>query len=279
MTTEQEKYQRYLCSREWNVLREQVRFRSGGRCERCYLAEMTAVHHLTYERKYHEDLADLQAICGECHEFVHAKGGVVFRPTGKNIYLAGKVSRNDWRHALVPGLDTRNAVGEPPDWSVIPNTLHWTADNQVVYGFGYSGPFFMNSEHGLSHGDGTHGFGTSGYTADLPYPYDKTTSQHHGYRLREFTRAHCLDAIRESSGIFAWIDDVTAFGTLVELGFATAHRFECHIVIGFPREFTQIDDFWFAQECSRAVIQCADVSEFINQAMQSLFNWTIRPSL
>jgi hypothetical protein len=34
---------------------------------------MDHVHHLTYERKYHERLDDLQAICQSCHEYIHAK--------------------------------------------------------------------------------------------------------------------------------------------------------------------------------------------------------------
>lgn len=32
---DREKYAAYLCSREWNVLKEAVKERSGGKCERC----------------------------------------------------------------------------------------------------------------------------------------------------------------------------------------------------------------------------------------------------
>lgn len=71
-----QKYNAYLCSREWAVLKEQVRKRSGGKCERCKKNEMDACHHLTYERKYKEKLEDLQAICTPCHEFTHSKSDV-----------------------------------------------------------------------------------------------------------------------------------------------------------------------------------------------------------
>lgn len=66
-------YQRYLASREWALLKEQVRARSGGKCERCEENEYEQTHHLTYERVGHERLADLQALCAGCHLFISAK--------------------------------------------------------------------------------------------------------------------------------------------------------------------------------------------------------------
>lgn len=68
-----EKRNLYYCSREWGVLREAVRQRSGGVCERCNKNPMDACHHLTYERLYCEQLEDLQAICEGCHQFLHGK--------------------------------------------------------------------------------------------------------------------------------------------------------------------------------------------------------------
>lgn len=68
-----EKYQLYLCSREWSVLREAVRKRADGICERCHKNPMHSCHHLTYARVYRERLDDLQAICDGCHAFTHGK--------------------------------------------------------------------------------------------------------------------------------------------------------------------------------------------------------------
>lgn len=79
-----EKYSRYLCSREWNVLKEQVRERSGGICERCKIHPMSATHHLTYERKYKELVEDLQAICQGCHDFTHGKSN--FDPANRHPF-------------------------------------------------------------------------------------------------------------------------------------------------------------------------------------------------
>jgi len=62
-------YQAYLASREWALLKRQVRERSGGKCERCG-ADQEATHHLTYERIGEERLEDLQAVCNACHEYL-----------------------------------------------------------------------------------------------------------------------------------------------------------------------------------------------------------------
>lgn len=70
---DRERYQAYLCSREWSLLKEQVHERAQGLCERCFTRPIDAVHHKTYARKYSESLSDLQGLCDGCHKFVHAK--------------------------------------------------------------------------------------------------------------------------------------------------------------------------------------------------------------
>lgn len=69
-------YQRYLASREWALLKEQVRKRSGDICERCLMAPYQETHHLTYARIGHEDLADLLAVCKPCHQFLSGKSDI-----------------------------------------------------------------------------------------------------------------------------------------------------------------------------------------------------------
>jgi hypothetical protein len=73
---DREKYKAYLCSREWALLRNAVRARCGGKCERCGVNEMECVHHLTYARKYDERIDDLAGWCNACHEFTHGKTDV-----------------------------------------------------------------------------------------------------------------------------------------------------------------------------------------------------------
>lgn len=69
---DKEKYNKYLASREWSVKKQAVMKRAKGYCERCLVNEAVMVHHLTYIRKYHELLTDLQAICEPCHRWIHA---------------------------------------------------------------------------------------------------------------------------------------------------------------------------------------------------------------
>lgn len=66
-------YQAYLASREWSLLRERVRERSGNRCEHCCHARQQSVHHLTYKNLGNEDLHELLAVCEPCHEFLSGK--------------------------------------------------------------------------------------------------------------------------------------------------------------------------------------------------------------
>lgn len=66
-------YQRYLAGREWAVLREQIRERSGGACERCTTGRHEQTHHVTYERLGTERLEDLLGVCEPCHLFLSGK--------------------------------------------------------------------------------------------------------------------------------------------------------------------------------------------------------------
>lgn len=70
--TKEERF-RYYASREWAVLKEAVKKRSGGKCERCLLFDHDQTHHLTYERFGTEKLEDLQGVCGPCHDFMSGK--------------------------------------------------------------------------------------------------------------------------------------------------------------------------------------------------------------
>jgi hypothetical protein len=66
-------YLKYLGSKEWKARRQQVIVRCDGRCERCGELPAYEVHHLTYERVFHELPEDLQGLCEFCHDFVHGK--------------------------------------------------------------------------------------------------------------------------------------------------------------------------------------------------------------
>jgi hypothetical protein len=125
---EKEKYAAYLCSREWSERKEAVRKRSGGKCERCLKNHATAVHHLTYIRKYAELLTDLQSICQGCHDFIHGKSDSdPKRRTRYTKRLAQWNLRNEWSILRCPECDDFIAASEAPEVSECDDDIVRTA--------------------------------------------------------------------------------------------------------------------------------------------------------
>ncbi len=66
-------YHKYLASREWALLKEQVKDRAKNKCERCKNGACEVTHHITYERIGRECLEDLLGLCQECHKYLSGK--------------------------------------------------------------------------------------------------------------------------------------------------------------------------------------------------------------
>jgi len=60
-------YIAHINSPEWKATRRAVLARAGGRCEHCGEAGPLDVHHKDYHTLGHERLADLVALCPDCH--------------------------------------------------------------------------------------------------------------------------------------------------------------------------------------------------------------------
>lgn len=65
-------YSEYLMSRWWQNRRRQKIKSVGDKCERCGADLGLQVHHLSYDRLWGEKNADLEVLCGDCHEHEHA---------------------------------------------------------------------------------------------------------------------------------------------------------------------------------------------------------------
>jgi hypothetical protein len=65
----------------------------------------------------------------------------------------------------------------------------------------------------------------------------------------------CLAGIRDADIVFAWIDDLSCYGTLVEIGIAWSAR--KYVFLGFDNAFDS-EDFWFAQQLANDY--CGSVS-------------------
>lgn len=155
------------------------------------------------------------------------------------VYLAGKISKGDWRQGVVSGLDGYGdqASGDSP-WPVLKSAICGEHD--------YTGPYFIGCDHGCFHGADTHGVGAYGGLLEAT-GVDQAPGAHCSGipSQRKDVRANCMKAIAESDVVFAWLDSLDAFGTLVEIG--AAHALNKTIIIAGPAVY---HDLWFAYECA-----------------------------
>jgi len=122
-----------------------------------------------------------------------------------NVYLAGKIGKNDWRHKLVPGL--RSAVDS---YSTDLDDLHIATT--IAPGLSYVGPYFASCDHGCYHTPSTrHALG-----GNEPYGYPQCGDRDH---TRTEIAATCIEQIGRADVIIAVVND-DAHGTLVEIGYA-----------------------------------------------------------
>jgi len=137
---------------------------------------------------------------------------------GRKIYLAGKIRpdikyQRDWRLGLVCGLEEaqedRLVRGMP--WPFLP---------RAIFGrFDYVGPFFTDLSDDTFSGHGSY----------LAYPHAVNTAHLPEWKhaadtpiIRASVVQRCLQAIASADLVFAWIDDLSCYGTLFELGYAKA---------------------------------------------------------
>lgn len=244
-TSEQERYQLYLCSREWAERRRRVMARCGGVCERCRGGAASHVHHLTYIRKYAERPEDLQATCEPCHEFIHGKCDRdplsqvpprLFDRTIKSVYLAGKITGDPWRRQILH--ESLYSVSSWEDGWFRPKAVKVPTTGYLL---DYRGPFWIDVGYGhgeLIDNDGDHAFGSR-------------IQEHKGYRCetnRFVVRQRSFFGVVESDLVFAWIDGLDCYGTLAEIAFAYAEEMRTGkgpvIVIAHPPDFDP-SDVWF----------------------------------
>jgi hypothetical protein len=157
------------------------------------------------------------------------------------FYFVGKIKHTGWRHKI---LDLRNT--DYP-WDAYISGASPRIDHGIAPGLRYGGPFTVACDHGCYHGPNTHGAGVNRSTcesgmcdANLPCKYQSFATQ---------IVANWLHSIASVDIVFAWIDDLTAYGSLAELGFA--HAFGKQIWLAWPNE---LPDLWFINELASQVL-------------------------
>lgn len=256
-----EKYQLYLASREWAVLKEAVRKRSGGQCERCRNAPGEQTHHQTYERIYQERLEDLLHVCPPCHEFLsgrRSRDPVLDVPPRlldiaiRNVYLAGKITRTTWRDQIVErgwSFENHSALDFQPDrgeWLTIVDCLPIPDGRRLSL----RGPYWRDTFGMGGHGDISREHG--------PHSFFRPDDWHKGYPFGSLVD-QITKAIIGSDLFFAWIDSNDCFGTLVEVGFASrvGHLDDIVLVVATPEEFEHSSELWLALQIADLHV-CAD---------------------
>lgn len=134
------------------------------------------------------------------------------------IYLAGKISGDNWRSQIIPNYDAICS-------SVLRNYKtgkSWPVTREVLPGgHDFTGPYSV----GYSYCD-THGAG-----------------KHLGEKMAEDIVKLCQQAIKSSDLVFAWITSTDVYATLFEIGIAVGIGIP--VVLGSPKIF---DDMWFIYE-------------------------------
>ena len=172
------------------------------------------------------------------------------------IYLAGKISDNDWRNGIIK---TRG---------IYPSDESKTTNGDV-----YTGPYFISCDHGCYHGDSTHGLLDNGFCgsgdsraieSEMCYKFDVCDDHGGHYGISETKTKNtipklCLSWIDDCDVLFAWIETKDSFGTLAEIGYAYGKGKEIwigysnKIVMGYadrPTVFSLVHKPAHNNECS-----------------------------
>lgn len=129
------------------------------------------------------------------------------------IYFAGSVSAGGgYREILFHGR-------------VMSEEYHFVATmKNTTLNIVYGGPTAIGCDHGCYHGAATHGSGEGCSCSDSPGNIMSSLG-------RNFLVNRCLDQIRTSDGVFAYIQSLDCFGTLAEIGYASAYKKPIQIII------------------------------------------------
>ncbi|MER5424086.1 DUF559 domain-containing protein [Streptosporangium roseum] len=180
-----------------------------------------------------------------------------------SIYLAGKIGKNDWRATATNGYRSPDIGDAYDDLLAGRRPGPWPILTKAVLGvFDYAGPYFVACDHGCAHSPTpvcscsrgcsgrncddsqwvtTHGTigGCIVMAASLP-TWLPAASASDG--ARTYAHEECLAAIQRADIVFAWLDDLTAYGTLVEIGYARALGKKLIVATNGEHE-----ELWFAK--------------------------------
>lgn len=173
----------------------------------------------------------------------------------ENIYLAGKIEANGWRHEIVKELKYDTPLKSEFDEIHEGICDPWPLLKNAIFGqYHYTGPYFVLDAHENSfHGEGTHGVRLyadsslfEGYVfSDKSQLQEQLNEPHLGHGPGSISGlpystilVRCTQAIHRADLVFAWIDDPTCYGTIAEIGMA--YEKDKIIWIAGPRRYRDL---------------------------------------
>jgi hypothetical protein len=132
----------------------------------------------------------------------------LFPSQSTRIYFAGKITRNGWRHSIIPELRSawwgaRIDTADPSDIEPVEFEI---CDKRLLY----VGPYFVGCDHGCFHGPESHGI------IGKNLPVDDRIEAPERYAV--FNR--CIHWLSSAHVVFAHIETQDAQGSMFELGWA-----------------------------------------------------------
>lgn len=150
----------------------------------------------------------------------------------KLIYFAGKVSKGGgYRGKLLKNNHVMS----------IEHERYTIMGSEIIYG----GPLAIACDHGCFHGRATHGSRSDWDcvgTIWTKYPFHSFDTD--GIDRPEIVR-RCFNQIKESDGVHCYIDTISCYGTLAELGYANALSKPIRIFISRSIPKNQKKELWF----------------------------------
>lgn len=169
----------------------------------------------------------------------------------RKIYLAGKIAKGDWRSTIVSVDCDVDAL----DFDETHDDLRfarWPVLERAIFDYhSYVGPYFIGDDHGCGHGRSSHGVGLrDARMGGLSACIDAMTTDREKPTPRRVL-ALCQQAIVDCDILFAWLYDSTAYGTLAEIGFASA--LGKIVLVAHPPAWRGKRDHWFALQMAARV--------------------------
>ena len=206
-------------------------------------------------------------------------------PWPLTIYLAGKISKEDWREKICGPTLTVNAGDDLGDTS-------WPIMSGAILDLHhYAGPYFAEDVGHDSwgwHGDDQHGIAAGGVNTQYDFVADEDKDDffaiedepdgvlpaHNSILVPKSSLPRapivhdlCAKAIQSSDLVFAWIDSPDCYGTIAEIGYAAA--LGKTIWIAGPRRYR---DLWFVYQYAHKL----SLSHWIKHPKDIFTSWMMQ---